>query len=264
MEIRCEKCSHIGPAASVDAGADGVMLTCENCGHQNLLSTGPAEAAFEKSAEARNDDGAPSSPGRHGARDAASLWLRKDALSALVPTPGDGARCLKCVHLLGFDLALTPEPEQNCSRCGLNQAEAAHYGPGEAPWERPTPGKDAAFEQAELLWAAIGEVEPGSAAAEHKLQNFVGFVVDEDLLELGIRKLRAHLVAFPEDETAVAQLGELATSMQSRVIVATARARADAQQFEQEVDRYRSRFITVAIILLAVMLVLFIVIYLGK
>lgn len=251
MEIRCEKCSHIGPAASVDAGADGVMLTCENCGHPNLLSTGA-------SAETTPAGLGP------GARDAAGVWLRKDALVALVPAPGDGARCLKCAHLLEMDLGATPAAEQNCPRCGLNQAEAAHYAPGEAPWEQPAPGKEAQFEQAELLWSAIAAGDSQAGCDAQKLENFVQFVLAEDLLELGIRKLRHHLVAHPDDPAATAQLGELAASMQSRVIVATARARADAQQFEQDVNRYRHRFLTVAVLLLAMLLVAFIVVYMGK
>lgn len=251
MEIRCEKCSHIGPAASVDAGADGVMLTCENCGHPNLLRTG---APPEKM---------PADPGP-GARDAAGVWLRKDALVALVPAPGVGARCLKCAHLLEMDLDDTPTAEQNCPRCGLNQAEAAHYAPGEAPWEQPALGKEAQFEQAELLWTAIASGQSKAECDAQKLENFVQFVLAEDLLELGIRKLRHHLVSHPDDPAAIAQLSELAASMQSRVIVATARARADAQQFEQDVNRYRHRFLTVAVILTAIVLVAFIVIYTGK
>lgn len=262
MEIRCEKCSHIGPAAAVDASDEGVMLTCENCAHQNLLSTGAPSTST--AADTLNPERKSTEHLGPGARDAMGVWLRKDALVALAPTPGEGARCLKCAHLLGMDLEETPDDEQNCARCGLNQAEAAHYTPGEAPWERPPPGKEAAFEQAELLWAAIDDADPDSEEAELKLENFVEFVVDEDFLELGIRKLRHHLVRHPDDQAAIEQLGELAASMQSRVIVATARARADAQQFEQDVERYRSRFVTVAIILLAISLVLFIVVYLGK
>src|SRR5690554_6481774 len=220
------------------------MLTCENCGHPNLLRTG---APPEKM---------PADPGP-GARDAAGVWLRKDALVALVPAPGVGARCLKCAHLLEMDLDDTPAAEQNCARCGLNQAEAAHYAPGEAPWEQPAVGKEAQFEQAELLWAQAPE-------DAQKLENFAKFVLAEDLLELGIRKLRHHLVTHPDDPIAIAQLGELAASMQSRVIVATARARADAQQFEQDVNRYRHRFLTVAVILIAILLVIFIVFFAGK
>lgn len=265
MEIRCEKCSHIGPAASMDAADEGVMLTCENCGHQNLLSAG----ADPVGSEVAGGPAKTPTP-RPGGGSAMGVWLRKDAFQALVPTPGKGARCLKCAHLLAMDLSQTPDEQQNCSRCGLNQAEAAHYAPGEGPWEQPLSGKEAQTEQADLLWAAIEntsgpETAPGAENPkfDEKLENFVRFVVDEDLLELGIRKLRHHLVAHPDDKAATAQLRELAESMQSRVIVATARARADADQFEQEVDRYRNRFITVGIIMLVICLILFIVVYLD-
>lgn len=236
MEIRCDNCSHVGPAAEVRPGADGVVLVCENCQHENVLDmgeareSGAAAPAVSAPAASRSTSTAPSES------DEVRMWLREDALQALIPEQGVGPRCRKCAQLL-------PAEADNCSRCGLNRREAERHEPGMAPWERPPAGKESEQEQAELLWGSFEE-DPDT----QRLEKFVAFVRDEGLLDLGIRKLRFYLVEHPEDGEAVERLRDLAESLQSRIIVAQAQARASADEFQQDVSRFKNRVVLIALL----------------
>ena len=168
--------------------------------------------------------------------DEVRMWLRDDALKALIPEQGVGPRCRKCAHLLAAQA-------KNCSRCGLSREEADRFEPGMAPWERPPEGKEGEQEQAELLWASFAE-DPD----RQRLEKFVAFVRDEGLLDLGIRKLRFYLVEHPEDDQAVEHLRDLAESLQSRLIVAQAQARASADEFQQDVSRFKNRVVLIALV----------------
>lgn len=258
MEIRCEKCSHVGPAAALTQGSAGILLTCEHCGHQNLLRTAPASAQ-------------PTEPGAHtpsppaDTDGSAAAAAPRDPLVAMIPAPGPGPRCRKCGHLLNevapADASTDAEVDDNCPRCGLNQAEAAKYAPGEAPWERAPAGKEEQFAQAERLWHAAASQQSQGALDPQRLQDFVAFTGEEDLLDLGIRRLRMHLIDFPEDAHALAALRTLAERMQARVVVATAQAQADAQLFEDKLGRLQRRLMLAAGVLAIACLAIFLVFY---
>jgi hypothetical protein len=241
VEIRCDNCSHVGPAAEVRPGAGGVVLVCENCEHENVLDVGEttknaeasdaSKAEIPQTAELDAPHKEPAGAGSFESNDQVRMWLREDALKALIPEPGVGPRCRKCAQLL------SPHAD-NCTRCGLNRDEAERHAPGEAPWERAPQGKESEKEQAELLWESFAE-DPSSQS----LQKFVDFVRDEGLLDLGIRKLRFYLVDHPDDDEAVGHLRDLAESLQSKLIVAQVQARASADSFQEDVSRFRNRML---------------------
>lgn len=222
--------------------ADGVVLICENCGHENALAVsrsnddGPATEVAEVTGE-RSDDSRPlvTSTAR-GEQDEESVWLEKGALERLVPEPGDGPRCRKCA------LLLTPGQEY-CARCGLSVAEGERYPEGEAPWERPTTGREAEHEQATLLWKSVQE-DP----TDENLTKFADFARDEELLEYGVRQLRQFLIQHPDHDLALGFLRELAASFQARVIVAQAQAQVRADDFVQKTDRFKQALLWVVFI----------------
>lgn len=253
------------------------MLVCENCGHENLLEMGPAGANGEADAPAKAepeqvdpqqvdpeqvDQGALREAVRAGKgdsfdkradtfgdKDQVRMWLREDALEALIPASGVGPRCRKCAHLLGPN-------EEHCSRCGLSRAEAERHAPGEAPWEQPPPGKESEHEQANLLWESFLD-EPDAT----RLEKFVDFVRSEDLLDLGIRRLRFYLVDEPDDELVVELLRDLAESLQSRLIVATVQAKASANEFQEDVSRFKNRMVVAALVFWGGIFLLFLVLF---
>lgn len=245
MEIRCDNCSHVGPAAEVRPGADGVVLVCENCEHENVLDVGPSADSGASASEspkpaatlAQKSVEEPAAPSdSFGNNDQVRLWLREDALKALIPESGVGPRCRKCAQLL-------PPHADNCKRCGLNRDEAERHAPGQAPWERAPQGKEAEQEQAELLWQSFAEDPSSQDPSSQGLDKFVAFVREEGLLDLGIRKLRFYLVDHPDDQAAVEHLRVLAESLQSKLIVAQVQARASADEFQEDVSRFRNRLV---------------------
>lgn len=267
MEFRCDKCTHVGAAAEVRPSEDGVILVCENCGHENVLETGPSkpepsesagredvaepdEDAADRGEDAVADSEPPAAeksqtaapvkkpaPGRgFSDNDEVRMWLREDALAALIPEPGPGPRCPKCAQRV-------PPDVENCSRCGLSQTEARKYDEGEAPWQKPPQGKEAEYEQALLLWESLEEDWD-----EQRLENFVDFVREEDLLDVGIRKVRFYLAEHPDDEVAIKYLRDMAESLQSRLIVAQVAAQASADEFQEDVSRFKTRMVWAALL----------------
>lgn len=252
-----------------------MRFECANCGHDNILElgggvgetsgdTGDASAssaddeAGSSNADALSDDAPTASATELAAATGVKLenlkvddrslsrgfgsneeirsYLRKDAVAALIPEPGPGPRCPKCGKKIEPDVV-------NCSRCGLNQREARELDPGELPWEQPPEGKEGEYEQAGLLWDALDDDWDADA-----LEGFVDFIKEHELLDLGIRKLRFHLIEHPDDELAKEQLRDLAESLQSRIIIAQVQAQASAEEFQDEVSRYKTRMITVALL----------------
>lgn len=230
MEIRCDNCGHVGPAASVVPGEHGVALICENCSHENLLDVPgavpkPTESPKPKPRQRKPDPDT-----------SAEGWLTKGVLERLIPAPGDGLRCRKCAYLL--------EGEKNCPRCGLNVDEGHRFPEGEAPWERPPEGLEAPFEQATLLWKSVEE-----NPTDDNLSKFVAFSREEGLLEYGIRKLRFFLVDHPNHERATSHLEELAESFQAKMIVARARAEVGADNIVEATHRAK-RYILIGVFIL--------------
>lgn len=211
MEIRCSSCGHVGPASSIANTEAGIELICAHCGHANSLAVPPAQPTptpVEKAKPPKND------------------WLSGEALERLIPTPGPGPRCQKCATLLNLS-------EDSCRRCGLAN-DAAKYALGEAPWEAPAPGKEAATAQALLLWGSV-EDNPH----DDNLRKFFDFALHEELLELGIRRLRFFLVDHPEHELAVSQLKTLAQSFQAKALVVRAQAEVRADNIVAKTVRAR-------------------------
>ena len=236
MEIRCEECEHVGPAARVVPIASGVELVCANCGHHNALSVGEPQKRpppIARSAPAE----------RSGEVDAS--WLKAGALERLVPETGDGPRCRKCAQLLrGAD---------NCSRCGLDAREAERYPPGEEPWERaPESVDDGSYEQATLLWKTVEE-----NPTDDNLTKFVNFSRDEDLLEYSIRRLRFFLVDHPHHARASEHLVELAESFQAQMIVARAKAEVRADNIEHATGRIRRALLWMTFVIFTSIFLLF-------
>ena len=289
MEFRCEHCSHVGEPEKISPSGDGLSLTCANCGEVNSLDLGAASDSVagqvpttsegersESSDDSNDEDVAPTEVAdatpRHlaesgginlenlqvadepkrrgfGSNEDVRTYLRTDAMEALVPETGPGPRCPKCAK------RLQPNDE-NCARCGLNQTEAHAYDDGDAPWERPPKGKEAEHEQARLLWDSLEE-----DWSEERLSNFVEFVTESELLDLGIRRLRFHLIEYPDDQLAREYLRDLAESLQSRLIVAQVQAQASAEEFQDDVSRFKTRMVTAALVFWGGIFLLFLVLF---
>lgn len=197
--------------------AGGVVLVCQNCGHENPLEvppTAPEGGAAKAPPQAERPAAVRPAPGPADSSHEGN-WLSKSAMEKLIPQPGPGLRCRKCAQLLG--------EHDNCPRCGLNAVEGARFADGEAPWEVAPPGQEAAFDQATLLWKVVDE-----SPTDDNLEKFYRFVREEDLLEYGIRRFRFFLVDHPDDERARANLEQLAQSFQAKMIVARAQAEVRA------------------------------------
>ena len=234
MDIRCAKCEHVGPAASVAPTEQGVAFLCANCGHQNFLELPPTTPATPAAAAL-----APLGGGAVAARPPAQpadasgeAWLKSGMLERLIPQPGDGLRCRKCAYLL--------DAEQNCPRCGLNVIESRRFADGEAPWERPPDGLDGPYEQASLLWKSVEE-----NTSDDNITKFAEFVREEGLLELGIRRLRFFLVDHPGHKLATHYLEQLAESFQAKMIVARAQAEVRAEDIVAATGRAKKVLLTV-------------------
>ncbi len=230
MEIRCSNCEHLGAAAEVRAVDGGVGLVCSACGHVNVAAADPA--------------------GRDGVVVDADGplpedQLSTDALKRLIPEEGSGQRCRKCLHLLEQD-------ERHCSRCGLSVAEAAGYGEGEAPWEQPPEGKEDLLVEARALFEAAIDDSRSESIGE-----FVEFSVEQGLIDSAIRQLQRYLVEHGEDAEALAGLARLAKSLEAAVSVARSRAESKADQFQDDVEEIRSKFLLGALIFWVAILLLF-------
>ena len=295
MDIRCKNCQHIGPAADVRPTAAGVELICANCGHANPLevqgaTSEPTPAPTPSQAEdraPRTEDRAPAPAATGAASDASATTgginttgdidierarafaaaekerakpkkeisltdISEKMMERLIPVQGDGPRCRKCAHLLS-------PVDEHCRRCGLNIADSHRYAEGDAPWEKAPRGKEAAFEQATLLWASANE-----QWSDERLDKFADFIREERLNELGIRLLRFRLAEHPDDMRAVAHLQELVSMMQSRVVVATAQAEASAQQFGQDVAKTRTALIGATVIFWVGIFMLFLFLFMNN
>lgn len=260
MEIRCSSCGHIGPAAQIMPGPQGVELICANCGHANLLVVGgaaspqapppspsaPAASPQDEVAQILAPAPAPKPSPRPAPKPADAESLITPAfVERLVPTPGDGLRCPKCAHLVRAD-------EEHCSRCGLNQDDAARFPQGQAPWEVAPRGKEDAWERATLMWRSAVE-----SWDQERVDKFVELVKAEGLHELGVRKLRFFLVETPDDPLALAALQDVAAVMQARLLVARNQANLDKQAFEQDVTRLRGLLMIGSLVFWGLIMVLF-------
>lgn len=231
MEIRCSRCGHLGAAGSIANTAAGVELICAHCGHANTLDVPKAPAKLAEVARQQTND----------------EWLSLDALQRLVPERGAGPRCQKCAALLDARGG-------TCARCGLNDEEAQRFAPGEAPWERPPAGKEDVTAQAMLLWGSVEE-----NATDENLQKFHDFVIAEQLLELGIRRLKFFLVDHPGHVLATTHLQEVAQSFQAKAIVARAHAEVRADNIVATTARARQIVLWLVFLIFGGVFVIFLV-----
>lgn len=230
MEIRCSECGHVG-AAEATTDENGIALICAECGHKNRLDMGKPEPAPELSEQepAINYAALAQLPAAAKLKEKEDEEeFRRAALERLIPEPGPGPRCPKCAHVVVAH-------DVYCSRCGLAIDEAMKHAPGEAPWERPPAGREGAHEQVQLLWSALED-----DWTQDNFERFAQFVRDEGLVDFATRKLRFRLVDHPDDELALEFLGEIAESLQSRLAVAKAQAKASAEQFSEVTQRTKS------------------------
>lgn len=275
MEIRCSNCQHVGPAADVVQSPDGILFVCENCGHENPVSlSGKADASAEDSEG--EDSGVGAAAGRASAAEAsattsvgggavggvagdaqqqpgstsgvkdeakAANWF-DDARARLIPEQGEGTRCPKCLSLIPYDVEM-------CPRCGLDVERARRFGPGEAPWEKAPAGREAAWEQAQLLWASTVE-DP----SDENFEKFVTFTKDEQLAELGVRRLREYLAHNPDDERVIPWLEEIAATFQARIMVARAQAEMSAEKFSESTQKVKTVLVVIAALYLTVLLII--------
>jgi hypothetical protein len=237
-------CQHVGPAANVIQSADGLLFVCANCGHENAVELTPAAPAAGSAADASTDTKPAPKPAKRPA------WL-DETRDRLIPEQGEGERCPKCLHLFDFGNSV-------CPRCGLDLDRAAQLPPGQAPWERPPPGLEEKWEQAQLLWSSAME-----APSDEKLDKFVAFVREEELTELGVRKLREYLVEHPDDDKAVAWLEEIAATFQARIMVARAQAEVSAEKFSESTEKFKRILLIVTAVYLTLLLAIALIYFLA-
>jgi ribosomal protein L37E len=227
MEIRCERCGHLGPVKDVRPTAQGMALICAQCDHANIISASGAPVATAPPVVSAPTLIAPPVRAPEPVAERKESWLTPQALRRMVPEQGEGLRCRKCAHLIHAD-------EDHCARCGLNNAESHRWPQGEAPWEKAPRGQEGDFEQATLLWRSARE-----RWDEESVAKFAEFARDHGLHEMAIRHLRFWLVDEPEDGIALKHLKVLADALQSRYIVARAHEEVAGRAFGQEVGRLR-------------------------
>lgn len=253
MDIRCNQCGHIGPAAEIKPTSDGVALICANCDHPNALDVGAsAPAAAPRPAATPSRDAAALKAAPPSADRQEREALTSAMLQRLIPTPGQGVRCPKCVSIVDGDDAY-------CAQCGLDLDGAYRHAPGDAPWERVPEAKQEAASQARLLWETTTQQWEG----EH-LSNYIELIQEAQLHEQGIRNLRLWLVEHPDDPLAVDALGELAKVMQTRMIIAKSHADQDRHMFHQEVTKIRTGLMVGAFVFWAGIFGLFLMLFLKN
>lgn len=289
MEIRCSQCDHLGAAAEVHQTDSGVGLVCEQCGHVNEVAADEkSEDDGQRSIEQRTDgsleasesedrvdptdfdleglgggttggdDGLVGSLGEIGTRrifgdddepEPPEFDFDDDFVEAsvqgLIPEPGEGARCRKCMSLLDEDAA-------HCPQCGLSVAQAGQYPDGQAPWEQPPEGKTEEYRKAREIWGAVWSDDESES-----LEDYVDFVIEQGLVDDGIRTIQQHLVERPDDDNAVEALGRLAESLEVAVEVAQSQVEAKSDEFQDDVKRFRTRILVAALIFWTVLLLLF-------
>jgi len=248
MEIRCSSCGHVG-VARVDVGADGVGLICANCDYRNVLDLGgePVPAprvtpptSYPPRAIARKEE----------AKRVSEKAFEEEAFARLLPTPGSGPRCLKCMEILDAEF-------DHCVRCGLNVEESRRFEPGEAPWEKAPLGREESWDEADLMWRRLEE-----DWGEERFQDFAECIRQLEAQDFAARKLKKRLVDYPDDELARNFLREIAAGLQSRVMVAKAQAEASAAQFSDATERARRVLLWVVGGMWAVIIILIVVYYL--
>ena len=275
MEIRCEKCGHLGPAAEVRPVAGGVGLICGECGHPNVIAMGSpgaaseapdseerATPALEAARPGRQEERSPKGEGDLAVAERAGKpgkkpqdeneALRVLLFERLLPEPGDGLRCRKCASLIAAD-------DENCARCGLNIPEGLRHKRGQEPWEKPPPGREALVEQAWLLWESVEERE-----SAQKMEDFIAFALEEGLVDFGVRRLQHYLVDHREDPVARAGLATLAERMEKTLQVARTQAQAGAETFTGELKRFRTWLLLGTLLVWVVILVLLSVTFWDK
>lgn len=259
MEIRCSECQHVGLPADVVQSDSGVLFVCANCGHGNGVDLGGAKPP----ADGMSDSVLPETRASEATSTSADVpnlkqrvskrpdWLDDETRARLLPEPGDGLRCPKCLHLLNENATV-------CSRCGLDTVRARQFAPGDAPWEQPPKGKEGVFEQAELLWRSARE-----NPSHESLEKFVSFVREEGLTELGVRRLREWLVDYPDDEQVVEWLEEIAASFQARIMVARAQAEVSADKFSETTEKFKRVLLVATAAYLTVLLAIALIYFFG-
>ena len=258
MEIRCNQCGHIGPASGVHPTPQGVALICANCGHANTLEVdapaqgaAPAPSAPLSEAPSAQAPATPKAPQPSADRQEREAMTRA-MLERLIPEPGPGARCPKCIGKVS--------PQQDfCAQCGLDLQGAHRHAPGEAPWEAVADAKQEAASQARLLWETTTQRWDAQL-----LDNYVELIQEHELHEQGIRNLRLWLVEHPDDPLAIDALAQLAKVMQTRMIIAKSHADQDKQMFHREVTKIRTGLMVGALVFWAGIFGLFVLLFLKN
>ena len=244
MEFRCPHCDHIGPAAEVQPGEDGVDVVCESC-----ASSSPLETEREARDETESPDDSAEIP------DIPSKQSIESDLSGDTSTSStrtDHRNVTSIPEDVVDELVPDPEADRRCPKC------ARSYEEGRAPWEQPDPGREEVFEEARRLWERAVEDH-----TEEAFEAFVDHVRTHTLFGLGIRKLRFHLVDHPDDEMAVDALRSMASGMEAKMVAARTRAEADAEELQEDISRFKRLMAGVVLVLWVVAMVLFADLFLG-
>ncbi len=241
MEIRCSECGFVGKAAEVRPTDGGFGLVCAQCNHVNVASVSDGQGRDGEVAPKQADTGESSEEGPSPAEEFVSRSLER-----LLPEPGEGRRCPKCVHLLDDDSI------QHCTRCGLSLAESEKYEEGEAPWEQVGPTQEEVLAEARRLWRAVLDED-----RSEQIEDFVDFVIANELIDFGIRRIQHFIVEHGENRHAVEGLRRLAKSLHVAVEVARGRAAKQADAFNEDVKRFRTGLLVGALVFWTVILLLF-------
>lgn len=269
MEIRCTDCGHLAAAAEVRPTDDGVGLVCDECGHVNVIRADSAEPGADEAApeieevgvsqgDTGKDTGLVEALGELGTRrlfggerkTAPKPVLEvgdefvDNSIERLIPVPSAEARCRKCFEPM-------EESDDHCKRCGLSVERAAKYEPGQAPWEKPPPGKEEQQQRAGQMWEQFVGDE------DKEIDEFVDYVTQQGLVDFGIRTVQKHLIEEPDDRRALDALEQLASSLEVAIEIAKTRAEAESDEFQEDVKEFRTRLLLGALVFWTALLLVF-------
>jgi hypothetical protein len=211
VDVRCEACGHLGPPAGVEPAQDGMVLTCANCSHPNVIrfveqkSTSPksalAPSGLVEAVEADTPPPREETPPAPGAQERGlEPWLE----FGLLPEPGAGVRCQKCVALV--------RGATHCPRCGLAVGVFSSAG-RLAPWGVPVDEQTADQHQWTSSWEMFVEDRDEGA-----LRASVEAATRAHLVDGVIRAFRLHLVEHSEDETVKEELRRIGNTLRAQAV----------------------------------------------
>ncbi|MCB9507359.1 MAG: hypothetical protein H6697_06795 [Myxococcales bacterium] len=246
MLLSCTACGHTGPPTFVGQGPDGVILACVACGAQETLAQ-PQPHAPPTSEPARAVAAPTLAPGYDHASERLSAPARATPVAVAEPRRASSAapralpphKCPKCGHR-------QHDPE-NCHKCGLRLASPAAQ---QRPWERPPPGLERAYAEAEARWAALSAPDAAEVAAH---EEFLEWCRSAGVPTFAAMRYRHLLADAPEDTFLQACLER---AQRDATVLVQAMARGDGAELAARAKVVRQVVLVITGILAVIMTII--------